>query len=130
MGGMDITKNESGVAIVRSGGVVVNDSQSAIDLIASVQYETGSSDVAIYKEAVGEDFFDLRSGIAGEVLQKFITYRFRIAIIGDFSMYESKALHDFIFECNNGQSIFFVPDEDAATVKFKKGISVATRQIG
>jgi hypothetical protein len=117
MGGMDITKNESGVAIVRSGGALINDSQSAIDLIANVQYETGSSDVAIYKEAVGEDFFDLRSGIAGEVLQKFMTYGFRVAIIGDFSMYESKALRDFIFECNNGQSIFFVPNESAAVEK-------------
>jgi hypothetical protein len=128
MGGMDITKNESGVAVVRSDAAVINDTRSALDLIATVQYETGLKDVAIYKEAVCEDFFDLRSGIAGEVLQKFMTYGFRVAIIGDFSMYASKALRDFIFECNNGQSIFFVPDEEAATVKFKKGIRAVTCQ--
>jgi hypothetical protein len=117
---MNITKNESGVAIVRSDAAVINDTPSALDLIATVQYETGLSDVAIYKEAVCEDFFNLRSGIAGEVLQKFMTYGFRVAIVGDFSMYESKALHDFIFECNNGQSIFFVPDEGAAVAKLKR----------
>jgi hypothetical protein len=119
---MKIIKNESGVAIVRGGAAVINDSQAAIDLIATVQYETGLSDVAIYKEAISDDFFDLRSGIAGDVLQKFITYGFRVAIIGDFSSYESKALRDFIFECNNGHSIFFVPDEGTAVAKLRKGI--------
>ena len=54
------------------------------------------------------DFFDLKNGIAGEILQKFSTYRVRLAIVGDFSKYTSKSLNDFIFESNKGKHINFV----------------------
>jgi hypothetical protein len=56
----------------------------------------------------GQFFFDIKSGIAGEILQKFSTYRIRLAIVGDFSKYTSKSLNDFIFESNNGRHINFV----------------------
>jgi uncharacterized protein DUF4180 len=37
---------------------------------------------------LGEKFFDLRSGLAGEVLQKFTNYRVRLAIvIADANVY-------------------------------------------
>ena len=38
----------------------------------------------------------------------------KLAIIGDFSKYDSKALRDFIYECNSGKDIFFVEDETMA----------------
>ena len=40
-----------------------------------------------------------------------------IAIIGDFSVYDSKSLKDFIYECNNGKDIFFLPDEKSGIEK-------------
>jgi hypothetical protein len=30
---------------------------------------------------LGPDFFDLRSGLAGEVIQKFVNYRVRVSIV-------------------------------------------------
>jgi len=44
------------------------------------------------------------------VLQKFVTYQLRIAIIGDFTpvIAAGKALHDFVVECNRGSSVWFV----------------------
>ena len=56
----------------------------------------------------GQFFFDLKSGIAGERLQKFSTYRIRLAIVGDFSKYTSKSLNDYIFESNKGRYINFL----------------------
>lgn len=53
-------------------------------------------------------FFDLKSGIAGDILQKFSTYRVRLAIVGDFSKYRSKSLNDFVYESNKGRHINFV----------------------
>lgn len=35
----------------------------------------------------------------------------KLAIIGDFSNYNSTALKDFIYECNGGNDIFFVENE-------------------
>jgi hypothetical protein len=54
------------------------------------------------------DFFDLKSGLAGEILQKFSNYRVKLALAGDFSEIRSKSLKDFIRECNRGKTIFFV----------------------
>ncbi|NCU17310.1 DUF4180 domain-containing protein [Bacillus sp. P1(2020)] len=40
--------------------------------------------------------------------------------IEDFSQYTSKALNDFIYECNNGNDIFFVSSEQEALEKLSK----------
>lgn len=85
--------------------------------IASAQYETDCDKLIVYKSCVVDDFFDLSTGIAGEILQKFINYRKKLAIVGDYSKYTSKALKDFIYESNNGNSIYFVPSIEEALLK-------------
>ena len=64
-------------------------------------------------------FFELRSGFAGEFVQKIVNYRLRLAVIGDISEFiaNSAALTDFIRESNRGRSIFFVRDLDALVEK-------------
>jgi hypothetical protein len=51
------------------------------------------------------------------VLQKFSTYRIRLAIVGDFSSYESKSIKDFIFESNKMGHINFVASKEEALEK-------------
>lgn len=111
------SQNGVQIAQVESAAVLITDAQSALDLLFSVQHETGCSCIALNKEAVDERFFDLRTGLAGEVLQKFINYRMRFAVYGDFSRYTSKALCDFIRESNRGRHIFFVPTAEEAVQK-------------
>ena len=107
-------KTINDIAIVYSDEIIIKDTQSAIDFIMSVKYETNCSKIAINKEAIIEEFFILSKGIAGEILQKFINYKIKFAIIGDYSKYTSKPLKDFIYESNNGKDIFFVATEDEA----------------
>ena len=61
---------------------------------------------------LGDDFFRLRSGLAGAVIQKFVTYGVRLAIVGDISaaLAASSALTDFVRESNAGDRVWFVPD--------------------
>ena len=94
------------IAVVRNDTLVISDVQSALDLLATVQYEVDSKRIAINKSLISESFFDLKTRLAGDILQKFINYRVKIAIVGDFSMYTSKSLKDFIYECNKGKDIF------------------------
>lgn len=102
------------VAVVTGEEKVITDAQSALDLIMTARYETGTNLIAVDKEAITEDFFVLSRGLAGEVLQKFINYEAKIAIFGDFSQYTSKPLKDFIYESNKGQDIFFVSTKTEA----------------
>ncbi|WP_291837100.1 DUF4180 domain-containing protein [Brevundimonas sp.] len=61
---------------------------------------------------LGEDFLRLRTGLAGAVIQKFVTYQVRLAIVGDLSaeVEASDALRDFVRESNAGRRVWFVPD--------------------
>lgn len=106
-----VQKNNITIAIVQSTEPIITDVQSALDFMSTVRYETGCDRIALNKEAIKEEFFDLSTRIAGEILQKFINYNVKFAIIGDFSCYSSKALRDFIYESNRGKNIFFISDE-------------------
>ena len=109
-------QNDS-IVYIKSEGILITDSQSALDLMMTVKYETDCTRIVIDKEAIIEDFFKLSSGIAGEVMQKFINYHIKLAIVGDFSKYTSKPLQDFIYECSKGHNIFFVDNLDLAVEK-------------
>ena len=102
-------KNNIEVAVVSSDELLITDVQSAIDLMMTIKYETGCTNIAINKEAVTDDFFVLSTCLAGEILQKFINYGVRIAIYGDFSRYTSKPLKDFMYESNKGKDFYFQP---------------------
>ena len=117
---MDITiikENNFEIAVVNSSEILITDVQSALDLMATVRYESGCDRIILRKSAIVEDFFDLKTRLAGEILQKYVNYYFKVAIIGDFSVYSSKSLKDFIYESNKGKHIFFVSDEKQAVEK-------------
>ncbi len=112
-----ITKDNVEIAHIVADEIVISDLQSAVDLMMTVNYETGIKNIAISKNSIDDKFFILSSGLAGEILQKFINYHFRIAIYGDYSKYTSKPLKDFIYESNNGRDIFFTDTLDDAVEK-------------
>ncbi|UNP78738.1 DUF4180 domain-containing protein [Bacillus nitratireducens] len=105
------------IAVVRNDTVLISDVQSALDFMATVQYEADSKWIVINKSLISESIFDLKTRLAGDILQKFINYSVKIAIVGDFSMYASKSLKDFIYECNKGKDIFFIATEQQAIEK-------------
>lgn len=107
----------AGVAIVTCDEPVIVDVQSALDLMATVRYETDCGAIVLPKAGLTEAFFDLKTTLAGQVLQKFVNYQMKLAIVGDFSGYASKALRDFIHESNSGRQIFFLPTEAEAVTK-------------
>lgn len=105
------------IANVKSNEILIKNVESALDLMATVRYETDCDSIIINKSAISDGFFDLSTKLAGDILQKYINYKMKIAIVGDFSVYNSKSLRDFIYECNNGKDIFFLQDENKAIEK-------------
>lgn len=107
----------TGIAVISSDRKIIVDVQSALDLVMSVRYETGAEKIVLDKEAICEEFFILSTGMAGEILQKFMNYHVKVAVYGDYSHYTSKPLKDFIFESNHGRDFFFVATKEDAIQK-------------
>ena len=82
------------------GTAIINTTDDLLDLLADASYN-GSSAMIIHSETLNSDFFDLKTRLAGDILQKFSNYRMKLAIIGDFQDVKSKSLRDFIRESNN-----------------------------
>ena len=111
-------ENQEGVRIaeVKSAGIVIGQTQDALDLMANADY-LGARKIIIREEHLDPAFFSLNTGMAGEILQKFTTYRVELAIIGDFSKYPGKSIRDFIFESNRYGRINFVSSREEAIKK-------------
>lgn len=109
-----IIKNNITVAEVSGEELLITDVQSALDILMSAKYDAGTKNIVIDKKRIVEDFFILSTGLAGEILQKYINYDGRIAIYGDYSHYTSKPLKDFIYESNKGKNVFFVSTKEEA----------------
>jgi len=90
-------------------GAPLRNARELNDLISKA-WENRAKMVVVPAERLGDDFFRLRTGIAGEMVQKFVNYRVRLAIVGDISRYveESTALRDFVRESNRGNQLWFV----------------------
>jgi hypothetical protein len=76
-----------------------------VDDIFGLFFTKNCSTIIVKKENIIDDFFNLSTGIAGEILQKFSNYNKRMAIIGDFEDVKSKSLKDFIYESNKTKQI-------------------------
>jgi hypothetical protein len=115
-----IDENKVRIAVVKDRSMLIADEQSAVDFIARVLEETGSDRIIVNKAVVPEEFFDLSTGLVGRILQKFVNYNVKLALVGDFSSYQSKSLRDFIYESNKGRDVFFVQTEEEALGKLKE----------
>ena len=115
-----ITQNSINIAAIHSNTVLLHSAADAMDLIAAAFYEDSCTAVILNKEAVAADFFVLRTGLAGGILQKFTNYRMRLALIGDFSAYTSKPLRDFIGESNRGRHVCFAASVQEALAWLSK----------
>ncbi|MDD4409984.1 MAG: DUF4180 domain-containing protein [Candidatus Pacebacteria bacterium] len=90
-----------------SNEVELSKAQDALDLMGRC-FPLGVKKIIIRQENIIPEFFDLKTGIAGEMLQKFVNYYFKVIIVGDYSKYTSNALKDFIYESNKQGEIIFI----------------------
>lgn len=112
------TQTRDGVLIgeLVKGDEPLNSSQAILDLLGSFYPEQVEA-LILHEAELPPEFFQLRTKLAGEILQKLVNYRVKVAIVGEFQKYQSKALADFIYECNTGRQIFFVATREEALAR-------------
>jgi hypothetical protein len=108
--------NNKLIAELTSRDTTIHHVDDALDLLGNASYQ-GASAIIIREGNLCPDFFNLSTCIAGEILQKFSTYRMNLAIIGDFSKYSSKSLRDFMYESNKGGHIIFAASTEEAIAR-------------
>ncbi|MGW8526868.1 DUF4180 domain-containing protein [Nocardiopsis sp. NPDC055824] len=112
----DVLRELGGVRVMvcAADGPPLRGETEAIDLIGEASCG-GASWVVLPVERIDGDFFSLRTGMAGAVTQKFVTYGMGLAVVGDVSVHvaASTALRDLVREANRGRGLWFVPDMDA-----------------
>ncbi len=106
--------NNVRIAEVISDEIVLNNVQDSLDLMANADYQ-GARKIILHEKNINPEFFKLSTGLAGEILQKYVNYKMKLAIVGDFSKYQSKSFNAFLIECNRGNQFFFVDSVDKAT---------------
>ena len=99
--------NQNKIAEVISEERIISNIEDGLNLLGDLYYQ-GFDNIIIHEKNITPDFFDLKNGIAGEILQKFSTYRVRLAIVGDFTKYTGKSITAFIYESNKNRHVVFV----------------------
>jgi len=97
------TVNDVPITEVTKENPVIQTAQDFLEIMMNLSTDT----FTVYHETLNPAFFDLKSGLAGEILQKVVNYRRRLGIVGDVTPYTSKSLQDFIRECNRSGTIVF-----------------------
>jgi hypothetical protein len=92
-----------------SNGPAVQSEQDALGILGEAMAQQAEM-VMLPVDRLSPSFFQLRTGLAGAIAQKFVTYGMRLAIIGAISpvALESPALQAFINESNRGERIWFL----------------------
>jgi hypothetical protein len=95
--------------------------RDAVDLIAEL-FGQEADVVVVPVERFDEGFFTLSTRIAGEIVQKFVNYEQRLAVIGDITRHleASSAFRDYVRETNRGRQVWFVADLDELDAQLQR----------
>ncbi|GGW14409.1 hypothetical protein GCM10018980_12080 [Streptomyces capoamus] len=108
-----VTLHDTRVLRCAPDGPALDGESAALDLIGDALGQDAQV-VVVPVQRLADEFFRLRSGVAGAVAQKFVTYRLRLAVLGDMADHvaASDALRDFVYESNRGNQLWFLADEE------------------
>jgi hypothetical protein len=112
---LNFHKTKKGIMLaeaIHEKGFVIG-TEEIMDIMAEARMNDCDG-LIIHKDSLQPEFFDLKTRIAGEILQKFSNYRMRLCIVGDFTAVKSKSLRDFIGESNRYGTIRFTSSLDEA----------------
>lgn len=118
---MEIITRARCKAVVLSVEEKLHIMRDVLDLIPAA-WQNDCPAVIVPKDCLPEAFFDLKTGFAGEALQKFTNYNIKIAVTGDFEGYSSKSLRDFMYESNKGRQVFFKATVEEALAAIEKAL--------
>lgn len=115
------TKDQTKFIEVRAHASGLHTTQDAMDLISlCAEHDCGL--MLLHEDALSADFFQLKTGVAGEILQKLVNYRIRAALVlKDFSRL-SVRFKELVSEANKSSQYRFFDNRADAELWLMKGV--------
>jgi len=99
------------ILIASDSGISVRSFGDISDTIAAC---FGVEGIIFTEDDLAREFFDLRSGLAGELFQKFINYKLRMAIVLPDPEAYGERISELAYEHKSHNTIRFVRSKDEA----------------
>src|SRR5690606_26476603 len=114
-----IETNNNRIAEIVSDEMIIQTTDDGLDLIGTIYFQ-GFDKLILYEKNLTPAFFDLKTKMAGEILQKFSNQRISLAIVGEYDKHERNSIKDFIRESNKIGQINFVTIKAGASNQLTK----------
>ena len=99
------------ILIASDSGISIRSIGDISDAIAA---SYGTDGLILTENDLAQEFFDLRSGLAGELFQKFINYKLRMAIVLPDPEAYGERISELAYEHKAHDMIRFVRSKDEA----------------
>jgi len=105
-------QNRSFVECLPDGGLITSE-QDALDLVG-ICGEHRTFALLLHETNLNEDFYDLRTGLAGAVLQKLFNYSIRVAAVLPLERSTRGRFGEMVLESNRGRQFRVFTTREAA----------------
>lgn len=102
---------ERKIIIASDSGICIRSLNDISDALGAC---LGAEGLILTENDLAREFFDLRSGIAGELFQKFINYKLRVAIVLPDPGAYGERFSELAYEHKSHNMIRFVSSTDEA----------------
>ncbi len=82
--------------------------------LLSLTYYHNSTFVLLNEENLSDEFFDLRSGLAGAAMQKFANYRVKVAVLLPANAEQTPRFKELMFEMSGSNHFRFYNNREDA----------------
>ena len=109
-----VTVYGTSVMICAPDGMPLDTDGAATELVGEAIGQRAQI-VVVPSERLTDDFFDLGTGVADTIAQKFGTYGVRLAVVGDIAerVAADAELADWVERADRGTQVWFSPTFDA-----------------
>ncbi len=90
-----------------TGGGQITSERDALDLVAACG-ENGTSRLLLYASNLSDDFYHLRTGLAGAVLLKFAIYSVKVAAVLEPELVNQGCFQEMALEANRSNREFHI----------------------
>jgi hypothetical protein len=118
---------ERRILIASDSGISIRSSRDIHDAIAACLDIDG---LILTEGDLAQEFFDLRSGLAGELFQKIMNYRLRVAIVLPDPGAYGERFSELAYEHKSHSMIRFVSSKDEAETWLSTEAPAETDPIG